>query len=264
LETVVEGGMFWRKARPSVDLDTADWILDCWEWLDGILGPIDVEPKRSLILPSRKLFPDTPLQGQQKAEYYFDLVRDLAGLSDWPVDLRAQAPAPNIPGSIVFGRLPSESRAIGTFQRSGNAAVITYDPAILSDRIQFVATMAHELAHYVLLSAQEPPPGGPELEELATDLATVHLGFGLFGANAAFQFKQVTDFDRQGWSSSQSGYLGENGWCFACALFAEVLEIEPDFYRDYVKASVVAGIRKNRIYLTSKSEILRNLKTDIV
>lgn len=254
--------MFWRKKRPTIDTETVDWILECWQWLDEVLGPVDAGPPRQMIRPSRSLFPDTSLKGHQKAEHYFARVQALCGLGDWPVELKAQAPAPDLGQSVVFAAQQSR-KALGTFRTKGNAAVITYDPGQLNDPIQLIATFAHELAHYVLLNARDDPPGGPELEELATDLATVHLGFGLFGANAAFSFKQSTDFDRQGWSSSRSGYLGEGGWCFACALFAEILEIEPETYRAYTKDSVAAQIRKDRLYLASKPEIVRNCRSEV-
>lgn len=51
--------MFLFKKRPTVDADEAEWIGECWRWLDDILGPVDKEPKRQAILPSRRLFPDT-------------------------------------------------------------------------------------------------------------------------------------------------------------------------------------------------------------
>ena len=249
--------MFWRKARPTAGTDTIEWMLETWEWLDGILLPVDAEPPRQFIYPSRKLFPDTDKCGHARAEHYFALVQEYAGLQDLPVTLRAQAPVPDI--ALGWAKLETGTTALGTFQVRGNTAVITYDPGITSNPVQFIATMAHELAHYALAYAKDAPPGGEELMELATDLATVHMGFGLFGANTAFNFEQRTDYDRQGWQSSRSGYLGEGGWCFACALFAEIVgaAIEPA----YTKASVAAQIAKNRAYLSAHPEIVRNMRS---
>ena len=253
--------MFWRKSRPTIDHDTVEWILECWQWLDEILQPIDAAPQRALIFPSRSEFPDTVLNGQRKAEYYFDLVREKCGMSQWPAELRAQDPARDLGKNIVFGRHVKTSPPLGTFQAKGNAAIITYDPAIVDDPIQLVATFAHELAHYVLRTFPQLPPGGNDLEELATDLATVHLGFGLFGANTAFNFSQETNYDRQGWSTSRSGYLGENGWCFACALFAEILGVDTASYQAYAKPSVASQIKKNRHYISSNPEMVRNCRS---
>jgi hypothetical protein len=68
-------------------------LIECWQLLDGLLGPVNGEPRRHLMLPSRQYFPATTASGQ-----------------------------------------------------------------------------------------------------------SAHLGFGLFGANTAFEFRQFIDFDRQGWS----------------------------------------------------------------
>lgn len=249
--------MFWRKKQVGIDADTMEWMLETWEWLDGILLPVDAEPARSFVYPSRKLFPDTALQGQARAEHYFKLVQQYAGLYELPVSLRAQHPVPDV--ALGLSKLQTGSRTLGTFRARGNTAIITYDPGIVSDPVQFIATMAHELAHYSLTYAKDDPPGGTELLELATDLATVHMGFGLFGANAAFDFKQHTDFDRQGWSSARNGYLSESTWCFACALFAEIINAQID--AAYMKASVAAQIARNRNYLAARPEIVRNLRT---
>lgn len=249
--------MFWRTKRATIDADTMEWILETWEWLDGILLPIDADPARSFVYPSRKLFPDTEFKGQARAEHYFKFVQQYAGLEELPVTLRAQSPVPD--AAIGLSKLHTGSHALGTFQVSGNSAIITYDPGIVSDPVQFIATMAHELAHYALAYAKHEPPGGEELLELATDLATVHMGFGLFGANAAFNFQQHTDFDRQGWTSARNGYLSESTWCFASALFAEILGAAID--KAYVKPSVAAQIARNRQYLAARPEIVRNLRT---
>jgi hypothetical protein len=90
--------------------------------------------------------------------------------------------------------------------------------------VRFIATMAHELAHYVLATLKSGVPGGRELAELATDLAVAYLGFGVFSANTAFEFSQHQDTFSQGWSSSRNGYLSERSWAFAIALFCALTD----------------------------------------
>ncbi|MDX6851136.1 hypothetical protein SCD92_17290, partial [Gilvimarinus sp. SDUM040013] len=53
---------------------------------------------------------------------------------------------------------------------------------------QLVATFAHELSHYLTCTANEPPPGGWDNWEFATDIAATFLGFGVFMANSSFNF----------------------------------------------------------------------------
>lgn len=248
--------MFWRK-RPTVDADTQAWALECWRWLDTVLGPVDADSGRDLVLPSSKRFPETPKAGHERAEYFFSLVREYCGMQEWPCELIAQEVRPRLDLSPIFAET-SSSGALGTFQAHGNSAVITYDPGMLDNPIQLITTLVHELSHYLLLSQPSEPPGGSDLEELATDLASVHLGFGLFGANAAFNFSA----SNQGWSTSRSGYLSEATWCFANALFMELCDVEPSIYTGYVKSSVASQIAKNRSYLQSMPETIAGLRTN--
>ena len=46
-----------------------------------------------------------------------------------------------------------------------------------------ISTFAHEFAHYLIHSVDAPTPGGEELEEHATDLVAVFMGFGVFLAS---------------------------------------------------------------------------------
>ena len=250
--------MFWRAKRPHIDEDDEAWLIECWQWLNALLGAIDGEPPRPLILPSKAYFPVTNAKGHARAEHYFALVRDYMGLADRHYKLVAQAPSPNMGTSIVFG--PMESRgAAGTYSVRGNTARVTYDPAILSEPMKTVAVFAHELAHDILLSQPSEPPGGRDMEEFATDLATAHLGFGLFGANVAFDFRQFTDYDRQGWSYSRTGYLGENHWGFAVALFLALQDRAPKEIDGFVKPHLLAVVTRAHKYLVADSGLLAPL-----
>ena len=246
--------MFWRK-RPTVDEETEAWALETWLWLDTVLGGVNDGDGRELILPSAKRFPDVQERGHARAEHYFALVRKYCGMEEWPCDLIAQDARPRLELNPAFGEM-SASGALGTFQAESEFAVITYDPNLLDNPVNLIATFVHELSHYLLLTQPSEPPGGPDLEELATDLATVHLGFGLFGANAAFSFSA----NSQGWSTSRSGYLSEATWCFANALFMELRAIEPDVYAGYAKSAVGSQIARNRAYLQSKPQVIDRLR----
>ena len=89
----------------------------------------------------------------------------------------------------------------------------------LGDPLALAATLAHELAHVLLLGGGLLDPGSRDMEPM-TDLCTVFLGMGFFTASAAYRFKQWSDGGTQGWSWRRSGYLPEPLWGYALALFA--------------------------------------------
>ena len=113
--------------------------------------------------------------------------------------------------------------------------VITYDPAKVGNPVGLIATFAHELAHYWTASASNPPPGGWEMWEPATDFAAVQMGFGIFLANSAFSFSQFQDAMEIGWQSEQSGYLSEQSLLFALAIFCRITKSDENTIRENLK-----------------------------
>lgn len=252
--------MFWRTRRPHVDPEDEAWLLACWQWLNKVVGPIDGHPPRELILPTRQSFPDTTLSGHARALHYFKLVQMRMGLSGRRYHLVEQDARPDLGSSIVYGSIKSAG-ADGTYSDMGNVAKVTYDPGILDDPIRMISVFAHELAHDMLRYRAFPLPGGDEMEEFATDLATAHMGFGLFGANAAFQFQQHTDFDRQGWKTQRLGYLTENEWGFSIAIFLAIQGRGPECVKDHLKSHLHTIVKRALTYLKAKPELLVPLRT---
>lgn len=252
--------MFWRVRRPHIDVDDEQWLIECWAWLNGVLGPIDGNPPRELHLPGRSAFPPTAETGHAKAKHYFDLVCNRMGLGERDYNLTAQPRRVDMSKIAPLGQFSSRGAA-GTFSVRGNASHITYDPQVLNDPQDTIAVFAHELAHDLLLGAGSAPPGGPDMEEPATDLAAAHMGFGLFGANTAFEFKQFTDFDRQGWASSRRGYLTENHWGFAIALFMALRSIDHGVINGYLKSHLITVVRRARKHLDANPAVIARLRT---
>ncbi len=144
----------------------------------------------------------------------------------------------------------------GTFRLADNEAIVTYDPSNLDEPAKLIATFAHELAHYKLAGIVEEPPGGEAAHEFLTDLTTVYLGFGLFGANCAFSFRQHQDVVSQGWSLSQLGYLGERDWSFAIAVFLALRGETPARLKPFLKPYLFSDVVKASRYLQKRPALL--------
>lgn len=253
--------MGWSLFKPKPFLDPEDeaWHLETWAWLLGVWGgfaDLDCSP---LVTPSPEFFPPSAAAGHERALHLFELVRRHAKMQGWACRLEAQPEKPQARVS-EYVVLESGGSALGTFGVAGNEVLITYDPASLKDPTALVATLAHELAHYRLSAARGLPPGGEEMEEYATDLATIYLGFGLFGANSAFNFSQHADFMTQGWSWSRKGYLRERDWVFSLAVFFRLTERDAVLAKPWLKAHLFADFHKALRSLDARSELLEPLR----
>ncbi len=104
------------------------------------------------------------------------------------------------------------STAAGDYRRDGGRPVIGIDVASAAHPARLIATIAHELAHH-RLDERGLDRDRADHEPLA-DLLTVHLGLGIFTANAAFEYRA----DQRRRSTHRLGYLTEPmfGYALAC------------------------------------------------
>ena len=213
-------GAIWPfRRRPVVDADTASWHIENMSWLIREFGGRDGLAESTLVLPKPGFFVFEGEQGHALALRLFNQVKAYCGMSDWEVDLvpddNPLAATPTLAAAMV----QPQKHAAGTFGVSGNRVEITYATAQLQRPDRLIATFAHELAHYLLATAANPPPCDDEEMEFLTDLAAVYLGFGVFLANTRFEFEAISDGPMQGWRWQNAGYLPEADLIFALALF---------------------------------------------
>lgn len=230
--------------KPPVDLDEVEWLIACFAWLHRGLDADQPSggPTPILVTPETGAIRDA-----QAADDLFAAVKGLAGLGEWHCVLEQGEARRDVVLPGGYGEY-SEKSALGTFSVEGNTPIVRYDPALLSNAHALVATFAHELAHLVLATMDEPP-GGDDLHEHATDCAAVYLGFGVFLANSARQFEQFQDAGSHGWQSSTSGYLSEQALVTATAIFVRFFAIDPDLALRPLKPYLQKDFRKALKYL---------------
>ena len=204
--------------RPFLDGDIEAWHFEAWAWLLRNLGR-ETFAATPLVLPTKDFFPPTKLAGHDKALHAFDCVKSAMRMRDWPCELVPDEGPPGAQEVGEFFTLQTPNRPAGTFSAKDGVVTIVYAADLVKEPMQLIATFAHELSHYLLAGVKEEPPGGWDLHELATDLAVAYCGFGVFGANTAFQFDRFQESGRQGWRSKRSGYFSERTWALALATF---------------------------------------------
>lgn len=258
--------IFGLRRRPVIDDETIEWEFETFEWLLRNFGGYKKFEATALVLPTDDHFPiQKGLAGHGLAEAVFSHVKRHAGMDDWPCILVAQEADPEpVVGlaDIVQGIEPTPA---GTFSITGAtnvSATITYNPSQLSDPVSLVATLSHELSHFLMATAPTLPPGDEELLEHATDLTSVFLGFGIFMANSHFRFEQFGDALSHGWSTRRQGYLSERQLLFALAIFSTLLGIEPSVVTAHLQPKLKRLYRRAAVTVSSEPqrlELLRNL-----
>ncbi|MDM3872168.1 hypothetical protein QSV34_12510 [Porticoccus sp. W117] len=233
------------KSKPLLSTDDTEFQVATYNWLLKNFGGQAFFEGTKLVLPTKEYFPSKVDSEEGAARETFKVVKHYAGMDEWPCKLQAQEEDvdPKVAPTLVIQDV--DSGPLGTFQADeSEEVVITYNPAIVSNPTQLVATYAHELAHYLTATAQEPPPGGWENWEFATDMAATFLGFGIFMANSAFNFQQYTDVDSQGWQYNRSGYLSEAENIFALAIFLELKSLPIEKVIPYLKPNLKKLLKK--------------------
>ena len=247
-------------ARTFLDPEVEQWHLDVWATLIERFGAGLAVADTPLALPTRNFFPPTEATGHARAEHVFSCVQAIMGMpaAEWPCALVQQPQRTGGQRVADFVHIGGGEAPGGTFRvEADGAVIITYAPDLLDDPMGLVATLAHELAHYLL--AAEADLVEDETHELMTDLTVAYVGLGVFGANTAFSFEQHGDAFGQGWRSRSSGYLSPRSWAFALAVFGELRGDEGGMDK-YLKPEI-DGLRRQAVkYLRKKPELLGELR----
>ncbi|MCG7991006.1 MAG: hypothetical protein JAY99_15935 [Candidatus Thiodiazotropha lotti] len=249
----------FRKKPLLTEQDTR-FQIECYRWLLTHFGGDDFYKEAQLVLPTGDYFPSIVDSNESAAQTTLKQVMKYAGMENWPVTLQVQEEDPNLRVAPTLTVQNVEQSPLGTFSvDENNQATITYNPKLTVDPTQMVATFAHELSHYLTGTAPEPPPGGWENWEFATDIGATFLGFGIFQANAAFNFRQHASVDAVGWQTSGGGYLTEAEHSYALAIFLRLKGLEPEIAFPHSDVNV-KGYLKRALDELDRSNAIAELK----
>ncbi|WP_299209693.1 hypothetical protein [uncultured Tateyamaria sp.] len=219
-----------------IDEDTQDWVIDSFFWaIDNQL----LTPNTRAIHVTKSNFPAPNGPHQEVAQALIHAIQKHLGIENQDI---VAAPLNGLPAEYrhQYGQFSSVG---GTWQSDGTQALITYDPETITQRRAFLSTLVHEVMHHRLHMTALDMPGGPEAEELSTDLHCITTGFGAL---------QMQGAEEAGWQ----GYLRQETRAFAYAVF--LLLTEPDSNtRDNGLPS-----RSSRL-VKKASKLLRNRQDDM-
>jgi hypothetical protein len=219
--------MSWFTPKCPVDPETKAWIDDAFNWLIEELGA-DTLNAVEVVLPIEDHFPDPFSGSQADIRRMVERVCGYMEVDPKLLDLRFYA---NEDGSGLHPLAGAEQggHALGTYQMRGGKHLVRLETSQASNPEVMVATIAHELGHVILIGENRLDPAY-EFHEPMTDLLTVFYGMGIFNANSVFSFQQWTNTQAQGWRAERRGYMSEEMFGYALALFAYSRdEVKPEW-----------------------------------
>jgi hypothetical protein len=210
----VSGVALFRPKCPVPPREQA-WIEKMLLWCVDQLG--DPPLRRPVVEPTDSFFPGGYLGTERDVLRTVEQVRAHLGISADRIAVEVAVDR-ELPGELD-GMPPFPVRravVAGDYQQREGRGLIRIDPAQAGDRARLVAVAAHELCHELLLGQGGVPGADGEDHEPLTDLLTVYTGFGVFTANAAFDFQA----SNVGWRTRTLGYLTEAMFGYALACYA--------------------------------------------
>ena len=248
--------MRWFTPKCPVGAEDKAWIEESMLWLIEEFGA-DTLRNAAVILPTDEFFPDRFSGGEDDVRALVGRVCCYMGVDFERVEL-------NIFTDEGIGgqrHLPSyeysHSGAAGHYRKRRGKFVVGVESSQVRDPMCLVATVAHELGHVRLLG-EGRASGSYEDHEPLTDLLTVFLGMGVFTSNTVFSFRQWTDAFSQGWQTERRGYMTEEMFGYALAVFAWARAEGVPTWSKYLEGNVSAYFKSGHKYLEKTGDTLLN------
>jgi HEAT repeat protein len=225
----------WFRPKCPIPSPEQLWIDRRMSWLARTFGA-DRLRQAPVVLPTPEFFPG-PYQGtEDDVRRLFRRACRYLGIDPNRLDVGLFEP-PH----------PAAPEAVGLYVPGKREKILLADTQV-GDPVSAVATLAHELAHVLLLGDKRISPDEEDHEQV-TDLLTVFLGFGVFGSNSVMRESYESTARWHWWSISKQGYLSERMYGYACALFAWAREESAPAWAGHLRPNVRAVFKQSLAYL---------------
>jgi hypothetical protein len=231
------------------------WVDDSFIRLGSLLGARRMLDAR-VYLPTIEYFPDPFDRSEAALNAMFLRVAEGMQVDPETINLELFSETADVTRSLVpFGSSNTNGAGGLYYHDPAEKTRIAINSSKLADPLALVATLAHELGHVILL---RPGLVGREEEDMEplNDVLTIFLGFGVFNANSAFQFRQYTNNDSQGWSTQRLGYLSEELFGYGLARFAfERKEAKPEWAK-HLSSNISSYFKRSLAWLQANGSSL--------
>lgn len=248
-------GLFKNKGPECpIDPEQRLWMENAFLWLLGQFGEEYIF-KKEVLVPSKTIF---PFRYDGSGESLVETAKIVAEQMDIDFnEIDVKTFKENI-REIRMGDLghrlytevhPEDKMAAGLFfdkNEDGKYEILVEEQQLL-DPEGLVATLAHEFSHIKLLGEKRIDFN----DEYLTDLLTVVFGLGVFNSNAYFRFQKIDE----GWRHATTGYMNQQEWGYALALFAWFREEEEHAdWLPYLDANLRSDYRKSIAFIKANQD----------
>lgn len=241
---------FFRKSPVVCPIPEENriWMEEAFTWL---LDQFDREKviTRKILRPVTDDFPVTFNQTEDDAYALLPLIASQMEIDPALIELdfydQSLMEFGSAAGKIFSQQTPGEKYSAGLYRnrQSQGKFRVSIEAAQLKNTENLVATLAHEFAHIKLIGEKRIT----ENDEYLTDLVPVIFGLGIFNANASFRFYT----SNESWGYQQQGYLKQQDWGYALALYAFIRnESETPAWIDFLAPNIRSDFKKSAAFLT--------------
>lgn len=251
--------LFGSPCAPDCPITEDDrrWAENKILWLIKQFGEERIA-EAATILPTAEYFPERCEETEEYGRTVFKRVCDYMGVKADPIELifYSDARKPSKCGGVPGGKPSKHDFTSGLYSAEDGHYRIGIETGNLSDPVSLIATMAHELAHYLLLADKKLSPEDEDHEPI-TDILTIISGLGVFTANSAFKFEQWDGGMMHGWSAKKLGYLPEQMLGYILACYAFLRNERKPRWKNKVEYNVRVYMNKslNYIFMTGNTEL---------
>jgi len=240
--------MGWFTPKCPLDSESKEWVEESFNWLIEAVGS-DVLRNVEVILPIEEHFPDRYDGSRASIRQMAERICGYMDVDPKCIELQFFDSEEDRHLHPLAVEEKSRNHDLGSYlRRRDGKQVIRLDVNQARDPQMMVATIAHELGHAILIGEDRLDPEHPDHEPI-TDLLTVVYGLGIFNANTTVVFEQFTNQQYQGWRMGGAGYLTEEAFGYALALFAYARgEVKPE-WQSFLSVNVRSYFRSGLKYL---------------
>jgi hypothetical protein len=244
--------MWWFRPTCPLPADRRAWIDYRMSWLAAELG-LERLKSAPVILPTGEFFPDRFDGSDGAIRALLDRVCGYMDIDPSTVELELYGENRGELLSSGYQVVKEEVGSAGQYMEEATKTIVAIEEHARQDPVALVAIMAHELGHAHLLGGGRISRDEPDHEPL-TDLVSVYFGLGVLAANAVIRESQWSSGGWSGWSIGRQGYLTENDFAYALAVFARArLQSHPPWAR-YLRLNVRSGVRQSLRYFRRTGE----------